>query len=57
MNAIRNGAQGLDDLTNYVMAITNTVTAYNTRSMTAGPSLGRMVTRPPIPHGLPVPPD
>ena len=25
MNAIRNGAQGLDDLTNYVMAITNTV--------------------------------
>ncbi len=28
MNAIRNGAQGLDDLTNYVMAITNTWTQY-----------------------------
>ena len=26
LNAIRNGAQGLDDLTNYVMAITNWVT-------------------------------
>jgi len=33
MNAIRNGAQGLDDLTNYVVYITNTVTEvhYNTR--------------------------
>jgi len=29
MNAIRNGAQGLDDLTNYVMAITNYVTEYD----------------------------
>jgi type II secretory pathway pseudopilin PulG len=29
MNAIRNGAQGLDDLTNYVMAITNSVTEYD----------------------------
>ena len=29
MNAIRNGAQGLDDLTNYVMAITNYVTLYD----------------------------
>ena len=29
MNAIRNGAQGLDDLTNYVMAITNYVTVYD----------------------------
>jgi len=28
MNAIRNGAQGLDDLTNYVFAITNEVTQY-----------------------------
>jgi type II secretory pathway pseudopilin PulG len=29
MNAIRNGAQGFDDLTNYVMAITNVVTPYD----------------------------
>ena len=29
MNAIRNGAQGYDDLTNYVIAITNFWTAYN----------------------------
>ena len=29
MNAIRSGAQGLDDLTNYVMAITNYVTEYD----------------------------
>ena len=28
MDAIRNGAQGLDDLTNYVFAITNEVTQY-----------------------------
>jgi len=28
MNAIRSGAQGLDDLTNYVFAITNTVNQY-----------------------------
>ncbi len=28
MNALRNGAEGLDDLTNYVMAITNYVTEY-----------------------------
>jgi type II secretory pathway pseudopilin PulG len=28
MDAIRNGAKGLDDLTNYVMAITNYVTQY-----------------------------
>jgi type II secretory pathway pseudopilin PulG len=28
MNAIRNGAQGMDDLTNYVFAITNDVTVY-----------------------------
>ena len=28
MNAIRSGAQGLDDLTNYVVAITNDVTQY-----------------------------
>ena len=28
INAIRNGAQGLDYLTNYVMAITNSVTGY-----------------------------
>jgi type II secretory pathway pseudopilin PulG len=29
MNAIRNGARGLDDLTNYVIAITNDVTQYD----------------------------
>jgi type II secretory pathway pseudopilin PulG len=29
MNAIRNGDKGLDDLTNYVMAITNSTTVYN----------------------------
>jgi type II secretory pathway pseudopilin PulG len=29
MDAIRNGAQGLDDLTNYVMAITNHATLFN----------------------------
>ena len=29
MNAIRNGARGLDDLTNYVWAITNYVTEYD----------------------------
>ena len=29
MDAIRSGAQGLDDLTNYVLAITNNVTQYN----------------------------
>src|ERR1019366_6839 len=29
MDAIRNCAQGLDDLTNYVIAITNTVTQYS----------------------------
>jgi type II secretory pathway pseudopilin PulG len=29
INAIRNGAQGLDDLTNYVYAITNEVTQYD----------------------------
>ena len=29
MDAIRNGAQGVDDLTNYVMAITNEVTPYD----------------------------
>ena len=29
MNAIRSGAQGMDDLTNYVVAITNEVTLYH----------------------------
>jgi hypothetical protein len=29
MNAIRNGARGLDDLTNYVIAITNAVTSFS----------------------------
>jgi type II secretory pathway pseudopilin PulG len=29
INAIRNGAKGLDDLTNYVLAITNYVTVYD----------------------------
>ena len=30
---IRNGARGLDDLTNYVYAITNTWTEYNAAGM------------------------
>ncbi len=29
LDAIRNGARGMDDLTNYVLAITNSVTEYN----------------------------
>ncbi len=29
LDAIRNGAQGLDDLTNYIVAITNSVTQYS----------------------------
>jgi len=33
MNAIRNGERGLDDLTNYVMAITNYVTQYTANGM------------------------
>jgi type II secretory pathway pseudopilin PulG len=33
MDAIRNGAQGLDDLTNYVIAITNTVFSYQRPAM------------------------
>jgi len=33
INAIRNGAQGLDDLTNYVVAITNVVTQYQYPAM------------------------
>jgi type II secretory pathway pseudopilin PulG len=38
MDAIRSGAQGLDDLTNYVFAITNTATEY---TATMKPVLGR----------------
>jgi type II secretory pathway pseudopilin PulG len=38
MDAIRNGAQGLDDLTNYVMAITNEVTIYNDNGKAQGAS-------------------
>jgi type II secretory pathway pseudopilin PulG len=34
MNAIRSGALGLDDLTNYVVAITNTVTEYEYKGST-----------------------
>ncbi len=33
LNAIRNGERGLDDLTNYVMAITNYMTFYNFRGL------------------------
>ena len=36
-DAIRNGAQGLDDLTNYVVAITNSVTQYDVRRGQTGP--------------------
>ena len=31
LDALRNGAQGLDDLTNYILTITNTVTQYDQR--------------------------
>src|SRR6266851_901121 len=31
MNAIRNGEHGVDDLVNYVVAITNTVTLYKSQ--------------------------
>jgi type II secretory pathway pseudopilin PulG len=37
MDAIRNGARGLDDLTNYVFAITNSVQAYETTLTTTNP--------------------
>jgi len=37
MNAIRNGVEGLDDLTNYVMAITNYVTVYDSTLTKASP--------------------
>ena len=33
MNAIRNGERGLDDLTNYVIGITNVIDAYNFRGV------------------------
>lgn len=36
MNAIRNGVQGLDDLTNYVMAVTNWVTLCKPNGSAAG---------------------
>ena len=38
INAIRNGAKGLDDLTNYVLAITNSVTPYGANGLPAGPT-------------------
>jgi type II secretory pathway pseudopilin PulG len=38
MDAIRNGQRGLDDLTNYVFAITNFVTAFDTNSGVASSS-------------------
>ena len=38
MDAIRNGAQGLDDLTNYVVAITNSVTPYRPSGIPNGPT-------------------
>jgi type II secretory pathway pseudopilin PulG len=37
MDAIRNGARGLDDLTNYVFAITNSVQTYETSLTTTNP--------------------
>jgi type II secretory pathway pseudopilin PulG len=37
MEALRNGARGTDDLTNYVMAITNYLTQYNRNGVPAGP--------------------
>ena len=37
MDAIRSGAQGLDDLTNYVVAITNTVTEYDPQAKLVHP--------------------
>jgi type II secretory pathway pseudopilin PulG len=36
MEAIRSGAQGVDDLTNYVMAITNSVTHYDDKGVISG---------------------
>ena len=54
MDAIRNGAQGLDDLTNYVMAITNDVTDIRPNgTMKRGLRLTRMVTRSPVPPRAP----
>jgi len=38
MNAIRNGAKGLDELTNYVMAISNSVTPYGSDGLPNGPT-------------------
>ena len=38
MNAIRNGAKGLDELTNYVMAITSSVTRYGDDGLPSGPT-------------------
>ena len=37
MDAIRSGAQGMDELTNYVVAITNWQTAYNAKGKPIGP--------------------
>src|ERR1039457_3837693 len=37
MNSIRNGAQGYDDLPNYVIAITNTVWSYTIQNGVAQP--------------------
>jgi type II secretory pathway pseudopilin PulG len=39
LDAIRNGAMGLDDLTNYVMAITNTFTRYSSTGIPATPQV------------------
>jgi type II secretory pathway pseudopilin PulG len=41
MNAIRNGVMGLDDLTNYVVAITNVVYRYDYSKMTSPTLVGR----------------
>jgi hypothetical protein len=39
VNAIRNGAQGMDDLANYVIAITNISTTYNAQGVPGRPKL------------------
>ena len=56
LNAIRGGAQGLDDLTNYVMAISNTVTEYDqTMTPTSLPPYGYTPTNSSASVSLPFP--
>jgi type II secretory pathway pseudopilin PulG len=44
LDAIRNGAQGLDDLTNYVMGITNWVTPYKSSGAPSGATVTNIYT-------------